>query len=90
MIKAVCGHLLWSIDVAKIDDDGLRLFISWSVHIEGAELLPFRYNNKRIRVGRTAVRGVAAGDFRQFESGLLNADGVISQYLCTEIMPPSD
>src|SRR6202022_3643870 len=79
------SHIVGSINIAQIDDDGVRHFTLQTFQIECAELRPFRYNHQRIRAAYAGIGIVAIFDVGQFSACLLHADRIVRADFCAHV-----
>src|SRR5205085_8482375 len=74
-------HVFGAVDVAEVDDDGLRHGRLQPVEVERPELHPFGDDDDRIGAFRAGIGILAIGDVRQLTLGLLHADGIEGLHL---------
>src|SRR6266704_6803554 len=86
--KAERRHVLGAIDVAQIDDHGLRHLTFQPFKIERAELHPFRHDHQCVGTARAYIGIVAIFDIGQFAARLLHADRVVRAHLGAHVEQP--
>src|SRR5712671_4785940 len=86
--KAERRHVLGAIDVAQIDDHGLRHLAFQPLKIERAELHPFRHDHQCVGAARARIGIIAIFDVGQFAARLLHADRVVRAHLGAHVEQP--
>ena len=79
--KAERRHVLGAIDVAQVDDHGLRQFALQALQIERAVLHPFGHDHHGVGAAHAGVGIVAIFDIGQFAARLLHADRIVRAHL---------
>src|SRR5712672_771212 len=81
-------HILGTINVAEIDDHGLRHFALQAFEVERAVLHPLGHDHHGVGAAHAGIGIVAIFDIGQFAARLLHADGIMRAYLRTHVEQP--
>ena len=86
--KAERGHFLGAIDVAQIDDHGLRHLALQARQIERAVLHPLGHDHHGVGAAHAGIGIVAIFDIGQFAARLFHADRIVRAHLRAHVEQP--
>src|SRR5260370_7859550 len=84
--KAVLLHVLWKINIPKVDDHWASHQVPHAFQIQRAELFPFGHNDNRVGIFDAVVRSLTIGHVDKDRFGLLHSDWVIDPDLGTHVL----